>query len=236
MGSPALPATANRLLAVLPPPEADALAAHLEPVFLPVERVLYERDAPIEHVYFPTRGVVSMVSSMETGSIVEIATVGREGMVGIPIVLGQDTTTHRAFVQVPGEGVRIEVAAYRALLPRAPGLQALTMRYALALFAQIAACNRAHAVESRCARWLLMTHDRVQDTSFSLTQEFLAQMLGVRRPTVSIAAGMLQRAGLIDYVRGIITVTDRARLEAAACECYRRIRDEHERLLGSMEA
>ena len=165
-----------------------------------------------------------MKTSTKEGLPVEIATVGPEGMVGLPVFLSDEQVAHRAFVQVPGEGARIAADAFRRLIPRCPVLNHLLLRYTLALLHQIgqnAACNRIHLVEERCARWLLMSHDRVQEDSFPLTQEFLAQMLGVRRPTVSIAGGMLARAGVVTYTRGQITILDRAGLEAAACECYR---------------
>jgi CRP-like cAMP-binding protein len=156
-------------------------------------------------------------------------------MIGIPLVLGSDTWDNRAFVQVPGEALRMKASVFKRLLKRSPKLNALLLRYTLALLNQIAqsaACNRAHSVDERCARWLLMTHDRVKKDSFPLTQEFLAQMLGVHRPTVSIAARMLQKAGLIQYVRGTITITDRKALEVASCDCYRSINKEYERLLS----
>lgn len=225
----------NHLLAALPAEEMARLRPHLEDIEMTPKLGLYEAERPIEHVYFVHHGVASMMTKMQDGLAVEIATVGPEGMVGIPIFLGADRIAHRAFVQVPGQGVRMEVAAFRQITQRHPGFARLLMRYTLGLMNQIgqnAACNRAHAIEERCARWLLMTHDRVQERSFQLTQEFLAQMLGVRRPSVSIAAGMLAKAGFISYVRGQITILDRHGLEAAACECYRIITDEFKRLVG----
>lgn len=226
---------ANRILSALPPEEMELLLPRLEAVQLPFRRNIYEADRPVDHVYFLHRGVASMVTEMPGGLSVEIATVGPEGMVGIPILLGAERMTSKAFMQVPGEGVRMEADAFRNLIGRCPVLNRLLLRYTLALMtllAQNAACNRAHAVEERCSRWLLLTQDRVRQASFPLTQEFLAQMLGVRRPTVSIAAGMLARAGLISYVRGVITILDRAGLEAATCDCYRIIAGEFEHLLG----
>lgn len=226
----------NRVLAALPQEELEILRPDLEPVPLRLKQSLYAANRPIECVYFVHRGVVSMVTQMKDGAAVEIATIGPEGAAGLPLFLRATTMASEAFVQVPGEAAQIEAGAFRRALERCPQLHRLLLRYALALvglIAQSSACNRVHAVEERCARWLLMTHDRVHEASFPLTQEFLAQMLGVRRPTVSIAAGMLQRAGLIHYVRGVITVLDRPGLEAASCECYRVVRDEFERLLGS---
>jgi CRP-like cAMP-binding protein len=226
----------NALLAALPAQERELLTRELEPVELTFKQVLEEPGRPIGHVWFPRSGVTCMFSQMEDGSAVEVATLGREGFVGLPIVLGAQRMAHRVLVQIPGEGDRIPAAALTALLPRLPALHRVMLRCALALVTQIAqgsACNRLHPVEQRCARWLLMTHDRVDGDSFPLTQEFLGQMLGITRPSVSIAAGMLQRAGLVRYARGVITVLDRAGLEEAACECYRLIADEFRRLAGS---
>lgn len=225
----------NRLLAALPADELARVRPHLERIDLPIKMVLYESNKPIEHAYFVHRGVASLVGQLPPQNLVEVATVGPEGMVGLPLVLGDDRASGDAFMQVPGDGARIETAAFRKLLPQCPAFQRLLMRYALALIAQISqnvACNRAHTVEERAARWLLMTHDRVHEATFTLTQEFLGQMLGVRRPTVSLAASMLARAGLIDYVRGQVEVLDRDGLERAACDCYRIITDEFDRLVG----
>jgi CRP-like cAMP-binding protein len=219
---------------MLPAKEARVLEPHLEEHSLGTSQVLYDPNKPIEHAYFVTNGVVSLVKELDDGAIVEIATVGPEGMIGIPVVLGSETTDARAIVQVPGEALRIKGSTFKRLLKQSPKLNALLLRYTLALLNQIAqsaACNRIHSVDERCARWLLMTHDRVKDDSFLLTQEFLAQMLGVHRPTVSLAASMLQKAGYIQYARGVITVTDRKGLEAASCDCYRSINREYERLV-----
>ena len=225
----------NRLLAALPPEEVELLQPRLEAVQLPLRQNLYEADRPIDHVYFLHRGVASMVTEIPGGLSVEMATVGPEGMVGIPIFLGAERMASKAFIQVPGEGVRMEADAFRDVIARCPVLNRLLLRYTLALMtllAQNAACNRTHAVEERCSRWLLLTQDRVHQASFPLTQEFLAEMLGVRRPTVSIAASLLARAGLVSYVRGRITILDRPGLEAASCDCYRIIAGEFEHLVG----
>lgn len=230
------PPRVNRILAALPPEEAEVLRPHLEEVPLAYRQELHHPGGRIEHVYFCHIGVVSLLSLMKDGVAVEIATVGPEGMVGMPVFLGDERMPTKAFAQVPGQGARMEADAFRRVIGRCPTLNRLLLRYALALMGQIAqnsACNRTHSVEERCARWLLLTQDRVHSPSFPLTQEFLAQMLGVRRPTVSIAAGMLSKAGLISYLRGHITVLDRPGLEAASCECYRVIADEFERLVGS---
>jgi CRP-like cAMP-binding protein len=226
---------ANRILAALPRSEMERLRPHLEEMEFPQYYTFYEKNLPISHVYFLERGVGSLISLMPDGMPVEVATVGPEGMIGVALLLGADQMPHRALMQIEGAGVRIKADVFKDLLAQSPTLQTLLMRYTLALLtlmAQNAACNRTHSVEERCARWLLLTHDRVYGETFPLTQDFLSQMLGVRRPTVSIAAGMLAKAGLINYVRGVITILDRRGLEEATCECYRVIRGEFDRLVG----
>jgi CRP-like cAMP-binding protein len=225
----------NRLLSMLPRKEARTLKQHLNERPLPQAELLQEANRSITHVYFITRGVVSLVKRLEAGEIIEIATVGPEGMIGTTLGLGSDSVDHRAIVQVPGEALCMEARTFKRVVKVSPKLQKLLMRYTVALLnqvAQSAACNRVHTVDERCARWLLMTHDRVKSDTFQLTQEFLAQMLGVHRPTVSVAAAMLQKAGYIHYVRGTITVQDRKGLERASCGCYRSISNEYERLLN----
>jgi CRP-like cAMP-binding protein len=224
----------NKLLAKLTREELEIVSAHLEHVELPLKRVLHTPLEPIQYLYFPTRGVISMVNEPETGDIVEFATIGFEGMAGFPLVLGSNSVPSMAIVQIPGEGLRMKAAHLQSAMQRVPGLQKLLLRYTMALLNQIAqgtSCNRLHEVQERCARWLLQTHDRVEGDTFPLTQEFLAQMLGVHRPTVTVAAATLQKAGLIQYSRGQITIADRKGLEAASCSCYRIISDEYERLL-----
>lgn len=226
----------NRLLGALPPEEMEILRPHLTEVPLIFRERLYEAGEPIRHVWFPNSGVVSMVTELAEGDPVELATIGPEGMVGIALILGSERMENIAFNQIAGDALRMDAAQFRSSLEQCPALHRLLLRYTAALMQQIsqgAACNRMHSVEERCARWLLMTHDRVYTPKFLLTQEFLAQMLGVRRPTVSLAAGMLQKAGLIHYVRGEVTICDREGLEAAACECYQVIRKEFERLVGA---
>jgi CRP-like cAMP-binding protein len=228
------PVGRNQLLDSLSPEDRDRLSSRLEGVALPLGMVIYEADAPLTHVYFPLSGVVSMVSSMRDGTV-EVGTIGREGMTGIPIVLHCDTMPTRAFVQVAGDAMRISTAELRRAIGEMPALARVLSRYALALFnqaAQSAACNRLHSLEERCARWLLMTHDRVGGDVLPLKQTFLAEMLGVHRPAVTIAAGTLQRAGMISYTRGKVRIVDRAALERAACECYRITRRNLEQLLG----
>jgi CRP-like cAMP-binding protein len=224
----------NRLLAAFSEQDKKALGNALEPIELSFKDILQDIEQPVTHVYFPISGVVSIVNEPDPGEIVEIATIGREGMAGLPVVLGVDTMPSRTIVQIPGEGFRVEAAVFARLVDARPHFRAVLMRYTLALLNQIAqnvSCNRLHEVQERCARWLLQTHDRVDGNSFALAHEFLGQMLGVHRPTVSIAAGMLQKAGLIRYVRGVITIIDRPGLEAACCSCYRFTSREYDRLL-----
>jgi CRP-like cAMP-binding protein len=225
----------NRLLAVLPREEYGRLLPKLEKVFLALKDILHEANGPITHVLFPLNGVVSLVLITEGGMAVEVGTIGNEGLVGTPVFLGADRSPTRAITQVPGEALRMEAAAFQVEMRRGGRLQALVRRYTQALMNQMAqatVCNHLHSVEQRMCRWLLMTHDRVGADQFPLTQEFLAQMLAVRRPTVTTVAGVLQKAGLISYHRGRMTVLDRKGLEAASCECYRVVKKELDRLLG----
>lgn len=228
-------ASRNRLLAALPAATLAKLSPHLEPVSYALREQLFTpRESP-RHAVFPVDGVISLVAELRDGSPVEIATIGNEGMTGLSIFLRTDWLPYRAFVQVPGRALRVEAEVLERELERDDALVDVLRRHTQALLTQVAqsvACNRMHAVEERCARWLLMTHDRVHRApQFPMTQEFLATMLGVRRATVTVAAGMLQRAGLIRYTRGKITVVDREGLEAASCECYASVREELDRLL-----
>ncbi len=225
----------NRLLAVLPRREYDRLRPNLERFSLALRDILHEANGPIAHVVFPLSGVISLVLVMEDGLGLEVGTVGNEGMVGIPLFLGSDRSPMRAICRIPGEAVRMGAAAFRQEMRRAGPLYGLVQRATQTVLHQLAqstACNHRHSVEQRMCRWLLMSHDRVGADDFPLTQEFLAQMLGVRRPTVTAVAGTLQKAGLISYHRGRMTVLDRRGLEAAYCECYRAVRRELDRLLG----
>jgi CRP-like cAMP-binding protein len=231
--SPGVPPE-NRLLAALPKAEYERLRPRLESMSLAIKQVVYEADRPIPHVYFPRNCVISMVLNLE-GSAVEIGTVGHEGMAGLPVFLGTDSLPSMALCQVPGEAVRVKARAFREAVRDSGPLHDLMHRYAhylLVQSSQSTACNRLHPAEERLCRWLLMTQDRVGADRFPLTQEFMAQMLGVRRPTVSLVASTLQKAGLIQYSRGKVAVVDRPGLESAACECYAVTRKELERLLG----
>jgi CRP-like cAMP-binding protein len=225
----------NRLLAALPKDEYARLLPRLVKVSLPLKDILHEANGPIPHVYFPLDGVVSLVIFTGGSLPVEVGSVGNEGLVGIPVFLGTDRSPARAIAQVPGAALRMEAEAFREEMRRAGPLPDLVRRYTQAIFTEISqstVCNHLHSVEKRMCRWLLRTHDRVGADDFPLTQEFLAQMLAVRRPTVTAVAGVLQKAGLITYHRGRMTLLDRKGLEAASCECYRAVRKEFDRLLG----
>jgi CRP-like cAMP-binding protein len=233
----------NALLRALPADEYARLLPQLEPVELGHAQVLWRAGAPIHSVYFPRTMVGSLLPPLEGEKPVEAATVGREGFIGCPVVLGARATNVEAIAQIPGTAARLDAARLVEWLQAPDAVSSmlfpLLLRYAQALqeqTAQSVACNRRHGIDERCARWLLMTHDRVGadqgvDT-FPLTQEFLAFMLGVRRASVTVAAGMLQHAGLIKYSRGRITVRDRAGLEAASCECYAVVKRRYGQLLG----
>jgi CRP-like cAMP-binding protein len=224
----------NRILAALPASELSRVSRELEPFALAVHAVLYEADTPISHVYFPTSGCVSMVNVMQEGAV-EVGTIGFEGFAGLPLFLDDDRMPTRAFVQLTGNSYRMRAEKFQTAVQQNPMFERLLNRHSLALFnqaAQSVACNRLHTLESRCARWLLMTHDRMRLEPFTLTHEFLSYMLGVHRPAVTLAAGVLQRAGLIRYTRGKVNVLDRAGLEAVACGCYEVTRKNYERLIG----
>ena len=225
----------NRILAALPTPALARLAPHLEPVMLSMRELVFPPKESERYALFPIDGVISLVAELQDGHPVEIATIGNEGMTGLAAFLKTDYLPYKAFVQVPGRALRLDTQVLADEIARDDGMSDVLKRHTQALLTQVAqsvACNRMHAVEERCARWLLMTHDRVaRAEQFPMTQEFLATMLGVRRATVTVAAGILQRAGLIRYTRGKITVVDRAALEAASCECYAAVREELERLL-----
>lgn len=225
----------NRLLSALPKEEYERLLPTLESVSLTYKQIIYAPNQHIEHVYFPNSGIISLVNFTEDGGTVEAATVGNEGMVGIPVLLGADRMIGQAVVQVVGDGLRMKADVFRKKVTPGSPLHNLLLRYTLALInlmSQSVACNRRHSVEERCCRWLLLCQDRVQSNQFFLTQEFLAQMLGVRRASVSVVAAILQKAGLIRYHRGKMTILDRQGLEAGSCECYRIVKEEFDRLLS----
>ena len=234
--SEASPQPVNRLLVALPDAEYQRLVPHLERVPLPVRQVLHKAGESIEYLYFPHRAIVSLLSTPEEGSMVEVGLVGNDGITGIPTTLGDNIATTIAIVQVPGSGMRMKASVLKTEFERGGSLQSLLLRYMQALFAfvsQNAACNRLHHLEGRLARWLLLVYDRVESNQLPLTHEFIGQMLGVRRAGVTEAANMLQQSGLIRYTRGKITILNRQELEAASCECYEIINGEYARLLGT---
>ena len=225
----------NRLLARLPPREYRRLLPLLRQFPLKFKHVLHEARSPIDYVYFPSRGVVSAVTLMEDGTVIEVATVGNEGMVGLTAFLGDGDSPNRQVVQVPGDSLRMSADDFRTETNRDMPLRRLLIRYNTAFLKQISqavACNGLHHVQQRCCRWVLMTHDRVEADEFLLTHEFLSHMLGVRRMSVTDVLKPLQDAGLIRNQRGRITVLDRPGLEATVCECYRSVQNEFDRLLG----
>ena len=228
-------ALSNRLLAVLPAAQLDAILPQLRRETLASWDLICEAHAPIRRVYFPVNGIISFVCPMEDGSIAESYTVGREGAAGAELVLGTDRLVQRQMCQVPGVFYWISADEFLQLVEREPAIGAAVRRYLHCMFtlvAQAAACNLTHDVSARCARWLLTVSDRTGKDEFDLTQEILAAMLGVHRPAVTIAAGALQKAGLIRYSRGCVRVIDREKLEEAACECYRIIENETARVLA----
>jgi CRP-like cAMP-binding protein len=225
----------NRLLAALPTEEYQRLLPSLESVSLQLKDELYEENEPIEYVYFPTSGMASILVVMADGALIEAGIVGNEGMVGLAVFLGTDKTATRAFYQVVGNAVRMRSDLFRQEIKQDGALTSILQRYTqayLAMLAQNVGCNSHHPVQERCARWLLLTHDRIGNDQFVLTQEFISEMLGVRRAGVSIAMQTLQKAGFVHYSRGTITIVNRAGLESAACECYGIITAEYARMLG----
>jgi CRP-like cAMP-binding protein len=227
--------TENRLLAGLPPEVLQQLQPDVELVPLWFEQILVHQNDPVDHVYFPTSGMGSLVVRLQDGDGVEAASMGRTGMIGLPLVIGDGVSPFEVIIQISGEGWRISAAAFLRHYGQSPPLRDRVLRYAGATLAQTArqaACNRRHSVQQRLARWLLQARDLVRRNDLPLTQEFLAIMLGVRRPTVSIEAEHLQTAGLIRYRRGQVAILDAVGLEALACEDYRIIQAENDRLLG----
>ena len=226
-------ATHNHLLAALSATELKRLRPHLEPFPMPLGHVVYESGRILDHVYFPTTAIVSLLYVMEDGASAEIAVVGREGLVGISLFMGGETTPSRAVVQSEGHSFRLAAAHLRAEFSRAGSMQHLLLRYTQSLItqmAQTAVCNRHHSVDQQLCRWLLLSLDRLPSLELVMTQELIANMLGVRREGVTAAAGKLQDAGVIEYRRGRITVLDRPKLERMSCECYEVVRRECERL------
>ena len=224
----------NHLLAALPAADYARLEPHLEPTPLPLGRSVYESGGTQRYVYFPTDAIVSLLYVLADGDSTELGVVGNDGLVGISLFMGGDTTPSRAVVQSGGHGYRLKASLLKAEFESGGALHTLLLRYTQALItqmAQTAVCNRHHAVEQQLCRWLLLSLDRLPSNELVMTQELIADMLGVRREGVTLAAGNLQAAGLIHYFRGRITVLDRAKLEARVCECYSVVRQETDRLL-----
>lgn len=225
----------NRLLSLLSDHDYERLRPHLSPAVLEYRKSLYEASRPIEQVYFPVDGVASLVITTADGASAEVGTIGNEGMVGLPICLGDRDSPSSVYVQVPGMGLQMDAGIFRRELDQNRTLNLVMLRYAHAFFnqvAQSAACVHLHRVEQRCCRWLLMTRDRMPAGEFLLTQEFLGMMLGVRRTTVTEVMGALQKAGLIRYRRGHVSILDPEALRLRACECYDISKLEFDRLLG----
>ena len=228
----------NRLLAALPPAEWDRWSPRLERVELPLGHVLYESGTTMTHVYFPVTAIVSLLYVMENGSSAEIAVVGNEGIVGISLFMGGNSTPSRAVVQSAGTAFRLDAAVIKEEFNRAPVLH-LLLRYTQALITQMsqtAVCNRHHSLDQQLCRWLLLSLDRLRGNELVMTQELIANMLGVRREGVTEGAGKLQKAGVLSYSRGRITVLDRPALEGLSCECYAVVKKEYDRLLPAQTA
>lgn len=227
--------TGNHLLAALPSESYERLQPHLESMTFALGEVVYESGGPMRYVYFPTTSHISLLYTMIDGSTAEMGLVGNEGVVGIALFMGGETTPNRAMVQGSGAAFRMKAKAMLDEFKRGGEFQHLLLRYTQALITQIsqtAVCNRLHSVEQRLCRWLLMTHDRTESDQLDMTHEFISNMLGVRREGVTVAAHRLQEAGMISYLRGHIKILDREQLLVHVCECYQVVKAEHQRLLG----
>lgn len=225
----------NRLLAALPREDYERLRPQLQQVSFALGQVVYEFGGHLDYVYFPTTSIVSLLYTMENGTSAEMGLTGNDGVVGIALFMGGGTMPNRAIVQSAGEAIRMKAKVLQDEFARGERFQQLLLRYTQALITQIsqtAVCNRLHSVEQQLCRWLLLSHDRVQADELIMTQELIADMLGVRREGVTVAAGRLQDSGAISYVRGHIKILNRQRLEETVCECYRVVKDEFDRLLG----
>ncbi|MCU1265948.1 MAG: cyclic nucleotide-binding domain protein [Acidobacteria bacterium] len=234
MDQSALEPVGNRLLAMLPRNEQEHLLPHLEPISFKLGQVVYESGGQQDHIYFPTTAIISLLYMMENGSSAEMGVAGNEGLVGIALFMGGDTVPNRAVVQSAGEALRMNTRVLQDEFARGGTFQRLLLRYTQALMTQMsqtAVCNRLHTVEQQLCRWLLLSRDRLDSDVLIMTQELIANMLGVRREGVTGAAQRLQENGLISYVRGRIQILDRKGLEATVCECYRVVKDEYDRLL-----
>ncbi len=229
------PPAENRLLAALPRTEYETLLPQLQPVSFSLGEVVYEFGGQLDYVYFPTTSIVSLLYTMENGTSAEMGLTGNDGVVGIALFMGGGTMPNRAVVQSAGGAIRMKAKMLQDEFARGGKFQQLLLRYTQALITQIsqtAVCNRLHSVEQQLCRWLLLSHDRVKVDELIMTQELIADMLGVRREGVTVAAGRLQDAGAISYVRGHIKILDRQKLEDTVCECYLVVKNEFDRLLG----
>jgi CRP-like cAMP-binding protein len=225
----------NRILDLLPPTELETVLSRCEMVTIESKELVWKREERVNHVYFPEDCVISLVTEMEDGDSVEAMTVGSDGFVGMAVFHGAPSSRLKAIGQITGKARRMAAEDFLELTLECEAFDELLHRYSQFVFetvAQSAACNRLHVIEQRCARWLLMSQDRVGRNRFDLTQEFLAEMLGVRRPGVTVAMGILEKAGLITHGRGTIAVVDRPGLEKASCECYRTIRERQAKLIS----
>ena len=227
--------TENRLLAALPPEEYQRLAPQLQQVRFSLGQVVYEFGGKLDYVFFPTDSIVSLLYTMENGTSAEMGLTGNDGVVGIALFMGGGTMPNRAVVQSAGSAIRMKAKLLQDEFALGGKFQQLLLRYTQALITQIsqtAVCNRLHSVEQQLCRWLLLSHDRIRSDELVMTQELIADMLGVRREGVTVAAGRLQDSGAISYVRGRITILNREKLEGTVCECYRVVKNEFDRLLG----
>jgi CRP-like cAMP-binding protein len=230
-----LDSSKNRLLAALPPDELERLLPTFQEISFSLGDVIYEFSGHLDYVNFPTTAIVSLLYTMENGSTAEMGLTGNDGVVGIALFMGGGTMPNRAVVQSAGDAIRMRARVLQAQFALGGEFQRLLLRYTQALITQIsqtAVCNRLHSVEQQLCRWLLLSHDRLNTDELIMTQELIADMLGVRREGVTVAAGHLQDIGAISYVRGRIQILDRQKLEATACECYQVVKDEVDRLLG----
>jgi CRP-like cAMP-binding protein len=229
------PTSENRLLGALPPADYERLMPQMQPVSFALGQVVYEFGGQLDYVFFPTTSIVSLLYTMENGSSAEMGLTGNDGVVGIALFMGGGTMPNRAVVQSAGGAIRMKANVLQDEFRRGGPFQQLLLRYTQALITQIsqtAVCNRLHSVEQQLCRWLLLSHDRVKADELVMTQELIADMLGVRREGVTVAAGRLQDLGAIRYIRGRIKILNREKLEEAVCECYRVVKDEFDRLLG----
>lgn len=235
LSSKSLDVSQNRLLGALPPDEVERLIPTIQQISFSLGDVVYEFSGHLDYVYFPTTAIISLLYTMENGATAEMGLTGNDGVVGIALFMGGGTMPNRAVVQSAGDAFRMKAKVLQAEFALGGKFQRLLLRYTQALITQIsqtAVCNRLHSVEQQLCRWLLLSHDRLRTDELIMTQELIADMLGVRREGVTVAAGHLQDIGAISYVRGRILILDREKLEGTACECYKVVKDEFDRLLG----